>query len=81
MITSKLAALVVECGSRKTVQASRGSKSKHEHASRRTALFSGEGTRALGLLHVDQRLRRRGQANAGYVFCCYLRERLPFGCR
>jgi hypothetical protein len=35
-------------------------KSKHEHASRRPALFFGEGTRGLGLLRVDQRLSRLG---------------------
>jgi hypothetical protein len=35
----------------------------------------------LVLLRVGQWLSRRGQANAGYVFVCYLRERLPFGWR
>ena len=47
MITSRSAALVAGCGSRKTVLVSSGSKSKHEHASRRTGLFSWEVRRAL----------------------------------
>src|SRR6266496_3474983 len=40
LITSRSAALVAEGGARKTIPASNGSKSKHEHASRRTPLFS-----------------------------------------
>jgi hypothetical protein len=59
VITSRSAARVAGCGSQKTVPASDGSESKHEHASRRwTALFPLEKRRALGLLRVGRWLSR-----------------------
>src|SRR2546430_270713 len=80
VITSKSAARVAGYGSRKTVPAGVGSKSKHEHASRRTAYFLERRGAHLASC-ADQRLSRSDKGTAGNVLCCYLCERLPLGCR